>query len=124
MKSAMTATIGDRSSGPTDGRTRRKMPDVRLADVVEEPLHAVERVRHPDPGREDVGEDQEDVDPDEHVDEPLHVRGGVGKHGKQRRQSPQAGFRRSGSFPAGGRDRRACARLALRLGERSIRRAP
>src|SRR3954470_9045824 len=49
---------------------------VRITDVVQEALDAVEpgRVREPDPRRHDVGEDQEDVDVDERVDEGLRLR--------------------------------------------------
>src|SRR5918994_461707 len=48
-----------------------KDPQVRVADVVEEPLHAVEPrpVGEPDPRREDVREQQEQVHPQKDVDE-------------------------------------------------------
>ena len=39
-QSTMIATIGDRSSGPSGGRMRRKSRRYGLADVVEEPLDA------------------------------------------------------------------------------------
>ena len=51
------------------GRARR----YGIADVVEEPLDPVEpdRVRQPDPGHDDVRQDQEHVDADEDVHEAL-----------------------------------------------------
>ena len=52
--STMTATIGERSIGPSDGRTRRKSRRYGLADVVEEALEPVQRVGQPDPRRQDV----------------------------------------------------------------------
>src|SRR3954453_2229262 len=48
-------------------------PEVRLADVVEEPLHRPERVRQLDPRRQDVQEDDEHVDAYEDAQEPLDL---------------------------------------------------
>src|ERR671931_1183190 len=52
---------------------------VRVAHVVEEPLHPAERrrVRQRDPRGQDVHEDDQDVDVDEDVDEALHRVDGV-----------------------------------------------
>src|SRR5712691_1374636 len=54
-------------------------PQVRIADVVEETLDAVQprRVGQPDPGRDDVREDEQRVDADEDVDEALDPRDGI-----------------------------------------------
>src|SRR5215831_9913279 len=49
---------------------------VRLADIAQEVLGTTQpgRVREPDPRAQDVDEDQEDVDPDEVVDEAVRRR--------------------------------------------------
>src|SRR5438876_11471837 len=56
-----------------------KHPQVWLANVAEEVLDSAKpgRVREPDPGAEDIDEDEEDVDEDQNVDEPLRRRGGI-----------------------------------------------
>jgi hypothetical protein len=58
-----------------------KDPQVGLADVVEEALDSVhpDRVRQPHPGREDVREDQKEVDEREDLDEILNRRHPVGE---------------------------------------------
>src|SRR3954452_1333369 len=54
-------------------------PQVRLAYVVEEFLQPVERIRHADPRRQDVDEDEQHVDADEDGDEALRCRDRVRK---------------------------------------------
>src|SRR4029453_18493625 len=56
--------------------------EVGLADVVEEALDPVQpdRVGKPEPRRDDVGEEDEDVDRDEDRDEVLDLRDCVAKH--------------------------------------------
>ena len=77
-------------------------PQVRLADVVEEPLEPVQRVRQPDPGRQDVDEDQEDVDVDEDGDEVLRRRDRCPRVGRMwRKLRPRAGFGPGRRFPTG-----------------------
>src|SRR5581483_5194876 len=55
-------------------------PEVRLADVVEEPLNGSQRVRQLHPRREHVREDRQDVDADEDVHEQLDLGYGVEHH--------------------------------------------
>jgi hypothetical protein len=83
MMRTITPTIGERED-----------PQVRIADVVEEPLDAVEprRVRQPDPRREDVGEEQQDVDADEDVQEALDRVGRIREHGQSGRSAHGAGI--------------------------------
>ena len=69
-----TPAIGEMSIGPSPREQPPEQPQVRLADVVQEPLQPVQRVRQPDPRRDDVDEDQQDVDADEDVDEVLRGR--------------------------------------------------
>src|SRR6478752_5841672 len=58
----------DRAGGRQDATPE---PDIRLADIVEEPLHRSKRVRQLDPRRQDVEKDRERVHADENVEKML-----------------------------------------------------
>src|SRR5207253_7996290 len=57
-------------------------PQIRLANVVEEPLDPVEcqRIGQPQPARDDVRKDHEAIERDKDVDERLGARDRVAKH--------------------------------------------
>ena len=80
MTNTITATIGeiDRAERRQDAA---EDAEIRITDVVEEPLQPVERrrVRKTNPRHEDVREDEQDVDEDENVHEATHRRSGVGE---------------------------------------------
>jgi len=76
----ITPTIGEKIERPERRQDPPEDPQVRIADVVEETLDAVQprRVRKPDPGRNDVREDEQHVDVDEDVTK-LWIRETVSK---------------------------------------------
>src|SRR5919204_4258087 len=84
---------------------------IRLTDIAEKVLDPAQpgRVRQPDPRRQDVDEDQEDVDPDEVVDEAIDRRRRVVEQQRSGAYAHSVIFGSAGAVPTTG--------LALRLVE-------
>src|SRR5262249_51287979 len=57
-------------------------PQIRLTQVVQEPLHGSQRVRELHPGRQDVRQDRQHVNAHEDVHEQLDFGNGVEHHGR------------------------------------------